>query len=688
MDELISKGSSLRISRWSRGLIEYGLMALVFLLPLASSPHSFLGYDVFKVALLRIFFLLLASAWLVKIVVNGKTNFVQTPLDLPLGALLFVGAVSTLFSTNIKTSFLGDAWRQQGFFVLLIYIFLYYLTLNFYTQERHFRLFSLALFASCCLVSLVGILSYLGVTFGSWSFRFGLDPQRIAATLGNPVYLGAYLVLVIPVAIVLVFDPAFERWNLLKALAGFTLLLSLPCLVFTHTRAAWLGFLVCLLFLLILRGKSFWREKTSLLVVVTLVVAAIFIVGAVHDRLEEEGAPHAVGVRAASIAQLREGSIASRLGVWSVSLRIIADHPLIGTGPDTFWEVFPRYLPVDFERVVKEEARPASPHNDFLEVASSMGFLGLVAYLWVLVTLFFFALTTLRQNRLLSADDPTRLSTSLITGLLGGLIGYLVQLQFSFHVVGAAPFFWLFIGLLVSTTGVRRPIFWRLNFLSMPWMRPLPYLLIGLIVAVGAWFASAPAVADFHAGRADELAELGLHNQAILEARRAIRSNPFEEEYLFLLGKIYEAKGESMGDLLWQGKAIEAYKRALKLNPRDRNTHAHLADAYLRAAEAGDEKAIDKAFLAYRRLIEFEPNYSTSHYNLGVAYYLKGELDEAIAEWEKAIELNPTRSKPHLLLGKVYEEMGELSKAISFYEKALELDLSNTEAREALERLK
>lgn len=71
-----------------------------------------------------------------------------------------------------------------------------------------------------------------------------------------------------------------------------------------------------------------------------------------------------------------------------------------------------------------------------------------------------------------------------------------------------------------------------------------------------------------------------------------------------------------------------------------------------------------------------------------MAYYLKGELDEAIAQWQRTVELKPDELDAYLLMGKVYHEKGVVKEAICAYKKALELDPFNMEAHKALKQLK
>lgn len=614
----------------------------------------------------------------------------RSPLDIPFLAFLLIAGISTLLSKNIYVSLLGECRRNQGFFTLISYAFLYYLSFNFFCEKRDFRRFLIALFASCSVISIIGILQYLGITFGEWNLYYIADPARSSSTLGNPIYLGGYLVLVIPVAMIIVLCTE-EFWNFgrlvwLKNLALMNVLLAIPCLVFTFCRAAWLAFAMSIIFLVIAFRRHLWQKKFFCLVLLLFLIAEVITLYAFHGSFVASGKDYALGERLASLAQFERGTAASRILMWQSSLKIIADNPLMGTGSDTFWLVFPSYLPPHYEVVVRENARPGSPHNDLLEVATGMGVLGLITYLWLLIVFFRVGVS------LFKALD--RRWHPLSIGLLAGIIGYLIQIQFSFHVIGVAPIFWMIIGLAMTVTrlsGFVHTKELKLDFGGKRWGFAAR-LIISLLTIVFTFYllkmAIIPFVADLHARRALDHLQFGLYDDAIGEAKLAVRLYPLEEEYLFLLGKIYEFKSDAQGDSRWYKEAISTYIEALRFNPRERNGYARLGDAYLKVAEKGDLKMADKAIETYKKLIKLEPNYSQSHYNLGVAYYLKGELDEAIAQWQRTVELKPDELDAYLLMGKAYHEKGAVKGAICAYKKALELDPFNMEVHKALRQLK
>jgi superkiller protein 3 len=50
---------------------------------------------------------------------------------------------------------------------------------------------------------------------------------------------------------------------------------------------------------------------------------------------------------------------------------------------------------------------------------------------------------------------------------------------------------------------------------------------------------------------------------------------------------------------------------------------------------------LEEAIEAYRKAIQLDPNYANAYSNLGSALYDKGQLEEAIEAYRKAIQLDP-----------------------------------------------
>lgn len=138
----------------------------------------------------------------------------------------------------------------------------------------------------------------------------------------------------------------------------------------------------------------------------------------------------------------RELMGSSRGYIWSRSIPLLADHILLGAGPDIYPIIYPQhdYLgKIQFLSGV--EMIVDKPHNMYLQIALGSGLVSLatVLFLWAYYGLS--SLWTLLPGR------PETLSAHLGIGILVGVAGYLVAGIFNDSLVSLAPLFWMMLGM-------------------------------------------------------------------------------------------------------------------------------------------------------------------------------------------------------------------------------------------------
>lgn len=77
----------------------------------------------------------------------------------------------------------------------------------------------------------------------------------------------------------------------------------------------------------------------------------------------------------------------ARREVWLAAVDVFKQHPILGSGPDTFIDVFTGERLAMFRALLNPMSTQAQAHNDFLQAAATTGILGLLAYLWLLAAL-------------------------------------------------------------------------------------------------------------------------------------------------------------------------------------------------------------------------------------------------------------------------------------------------------------
>ena len=198
----------------------------------------------------------------------------------------------------------------------------------------------------------------------------------------------------------------WNRWTLAgAAVVGVALVL-------TFSTGGWVGTLAATLVVLAALGYrkvAVWVGGASALLLV--IVSGLAIVGKLPERLNP----------------LRQTG-GFRLDLWQSSLEMLRDHPLLGVGLDNFVYVYQQFY---LREGAAAEPSLSHPHNWILNFWLSLGVLGLIAFVWLLVRFF-------RESRL-------RHKTWLVAGALGAVADMLVHgfIDNSYFLVDLAFLFWL-----------------------------------------------------------------------------------------------------------------------------------------------------------------------------------------------------------------------------------------------------
>ena len=120
-------------------------------------------------------------------------------------------------------------------------------------------------------------------------------------------------------------------------------------------------------------------------------------------------------------------------------------------------------------------------------------------------------------------------------------------------------------------------------------------------------------------------------------------------------------------------EAAEAFKRSIKRDPRDAETHYYLANSYFRMYRDRD------AVKAYKHAIELNPSHFLAYNNLGTAYHRLGDFKEALSSYEKALQIKPDYAEAIFGLGVVYLELKDKDAALKQHERLAAIDIERAD---------
>ncbi len=307
----------------------------------------------------------------------GQKKIFRTPLDLPILLFLLTSLISVTFSFNFKTSITG---LKEECWVIIYFLVIYILK---YAEIKK-ALFLLLLGSS--LSAFYGLSCYLG---GGWLIPFLHNkPLLTKAIMGNTDRVGGFFHFYMTFAnyqslIFLLFFPLILYWD--KQNRGNSFLSDKKCLlviiclaiifiaiIFSFTRGAWIA-IFCSLFLFLI---GHYPRQTIFSGLILLVATGIFISLFSHQFLSNR-----IIKRSQSIFEIKTWG--GRPLLWLEGIRLWQKSPLTGIGIDNYenYAFRDRSSP-------KEIITTCHAHSNYSQFLSERGILGLLAYFFLLFSIF------------------------------------------------------------------------------------------------------------------------------------------------------------------------------------------------------------------------------------------------------------------------------------------------------------
>jgi len=641
----------------------YVLTLFAFLLPLAWSKLVVNGYYFAKLLLLNWTAIVLIALFLIKVIL-GKVSLKRTYLDIPILMFAVLVFISALNSVHLSTSLFGRYNYGEGIFIYAGYFVLFFAAANIDWTTRRIKILSGSLISSAVAVSLLGIAEYFG--YGTLSGgAMGAFGGRVSSTLGNPVFLGAFLAIALPI----VFAKYLQAENIHKFFVfGALLLLILVVLALSLSLAGWFAALISVAALFFLMGKDYLKEKKDFIIVFLIIVLGLFFVGNAVLSFRGDSA-----VKRFETTLAGQGSMGTRVENWKSAVVIIGKRPILGWGPGTYRIAMNKYMTLG---KIQLEARAvdADAHNILLSAAATLGLPALVVLLSIFGIFIWWGAFIVRKSE--SDVKPIR------AALFAAAVGYIMFWQLNPSSVTTTPLWWLLAGVVMGQSPTSECNL-KIKFSSVV------KTLLGILVTVlSVWAlsqAARPFLADMYYRRGvmssmiqrDEIVADGLFQNAIKHA-------PYEKTYYLMAGDNWSKRFDRTKNGEDFNKAIEWYERTLKINDVEPEAYIHMSNAYM---SLKSEDGYRNAIKYLGKVVEIMPYHATGHDAKGDSHWELGEFEEALLEYQKAVEVEPNNVSFQFKIGQCYEELGQKEKALEAYEAAYVLDNKFSEALQAIKRL-
>lgn len=326
------------------------------------------------------------ALWAVLMIRDRPLRPRSTPLDLPLLALIAAALISTALSGDIAAAL----WNLRNYLLFVVIYFVAALAAG----ERVQRGLFLVLLVSGAAAALYGVaLSLLGHGEGTLG--------RTSGSFSTAMTFGGVMMMLLSVFAAVAVAAGITRRT--RACASAAAFATAAALWLSFTRSSWLGMLASLVVILaLLRGR--WLIPA----LACLVVGAVLLPSGPYRQ------------RITSIWDPTHRTNVHRIHVLRGGIDIFRRYPVFGTGPVDLAEIYRAHMPPGAVVVW------GHMHNNFLQIAVTLGALGLAAFVWLLAGIFRLLSSTLR----LDLPPPQR---AWAAGCLGAMTGFVVNGMFEWN---------------------------------------------------------------------------------------------------------------------------------------------------------------------------------------------------------------------------------------------------------------
>ncbi len=428
---------------------------VVFALLLATLSGYLIWKDLyiltlFPVGLMLVYFalyqtekLFLAIAFFTPLSFNIEEQVQGFGLFIPSEPLLF-GLMLLLAAIEIKSPFLNPKiWKHPIILAVVFYLFWIALTsitsshplvslkfllsklwfivpvlifgTHFFKKKNNKIAFLWLFISAVCITIIYTLIQHASYNFGEKEGHWVMYPFFKDHTI-----YGAVVALVLPLAFMLYF---YKRHSLLvQSVLILMITIILIGLFFSYTRAAWLSIVIAIA----VGALIYYRVNFKLLLGLGIIGLGILFfqwdkVEMELSRNKYEHTTESFDERLQSAANVTtDASNLERINRWSCAISMFKERPFFGYGPGTYaFEYAPYQEPENLTIISTNFGDMGNAHSEYLGALSEMGAFGLLAFLGILVSIFYSGITL--YYRLPKTDRKNRV---FIMGMLMSLTTY------------------------------------------------------------------------------------------------------------------------------------------------------------------------------------------------------------------------------------------------------------------------
>jgi len=674
------ENNSLSMSPQKRNLWEkisfFSMIALVFLVPLFFLPTELISLNFSKILITAFFAILGFSAFLI-----GKMLRRELPIPLNLMSVSLIATLIFLFisafnSPSFDVSFMGSGssvWTL-GFFIVLCLIF-FTISLNVKTKDE-----IVILMVSLMLSLFLMMIFYVAFLFGLNGFVEKYIPSLSSSTIAGSIetlsiLCGAFLIWVMATADIL------RVSFLVRLLLYFMGIVSIFVLGVLNDTFIWatvgvLSLIFCVYGFLFFPvedkdSSSDWGSENNKKIkskrIAPIHLFSLIVISVVFFL----GSSTLGGALSKPFSEINP--VSTNLPTLSDTLKTVkgavAERPLLGTGPNRFFETWSKYRPIDVIQSSSWNMVYNLGWSSFLTMLSTSGVLTMLSFLAFFIAFLLYGIKNLFRGHI------SFLSKYMIATVF--FIGLYFWFMFFSTTTSVVIFVFIFAlsALLVSLLYSEK----LLSFYTLPLGSDPKVGFVISIVCVALFIGSisigisygkrAVASVFFEKGikKALEQGDIEAGERYVIRASEWVpRGSYFTALSEISLLRLNQAVATNERDAIQEHFDNARMYAGEAVTYDNRNFQFWLSVGRVNEAAvplSSDDGAYKGALEAYNNALSLSPNNPSIHFVLSRLLLLRGDFEGAEGNISKALSIRPNYGEAYFLRSKIWAASSDLIKA-------------------------
>lgn len=339
------------------------------------------------------------ALWGIRLWLNNSHRIFSTP-----AVWIIIAITAYAFIEYLRSPIEWNA--RSDTFLVLQYVSIFFLFINNLRKRKHSGILLISIITIGTLISLYAIAQFItGSTHILWGQQPEVYAHRASGTFLCPNHLAGFLEMIVPIALALTISGRIG--NIQRILLGFATIAMLLGIGVTISRAGYLVTAISIIavLLVLVRKRRYRIPSIAAAAILAITAISFLLANPIKDIRNDE---------ILTKTQLQEG----RGAIYTASLKLAEQKPILGTGSGTYSSMIHRYL------TPKTQIDPVYAHSDYLQILIEWGAIGLALIITLLVFVVLGEIKTWKhlqpQDNALVLKDSTR--SALFLGAMGGFL--------------------------------------------------------------------------------------------------------------------------------------------------------------------------------------------------------------------------------------------------------------------------